>query len=591
MRLSCAQGGGEGTELTRGDVGDSGNGGGGSGPDGSAHGDDATVGLDRWAWGGLGESTARSSAMVNTSGLRADGHRPTGQLGHHENFHPKHGRLRRRQRGQSNGCKRGVVAGLNDKDSRAKDSSSVSGALESPFGASDNGNRCSRIIVAEEFQGDQPIVDGASHGRNIGASVNKIRTQRIHANTARPLFRDEGSSENLPFPEPASRGQHPEEVDDAKHTKPKPLDGFQTLKHFENGPQDEEGFRQDFNDPLAPPGSAATVSLGSSSFHQQGDHSGTAVVVSGQSIVLSMDERGGSAAPPFRPPAVRSHSPSLLPGLVRGGIVSAMIPESGAVSDRRRRAVNEIAKGRPRRWSSPTSRQRASIRESLWQGFTHSQYYSHGDELRLRTHQVEGRLCPGLAIRLGGRVALSGLNATAGGTRAAQGAAVRSDTSDQTKDYGIKVQDASRPSAGVFWSSVRTPEGAQRNLPEAPRRRLDGGDLANTTESDVTDESPARSTTSTKQMQQDSRSVTTSDMGDGSLDFSEGFLPGSTTMTPKPGLISHFRVVPRPASRRGTRKKGTHGRNSKPGFSLFSRPRDTAASVEDRGDGLKTGRR
>lgn len=568
---SSGSGAGNGGTRTRGSAGSSG---------GEAWGKSSS-GADVWAWAGGGGGAARGKAMLSAYGIPSERHTPTCSRGLHIEGGSRHNRGQRSQgssvRQGDTSCVGGGVGAVDEaRDSSAEDGAAVGTMRCTNMVASD---RTARGHGAHNHRGRKggrkqrsSAASSSSHGRTrhrLPSSGEKDRSVWIT---------EDGGSDGVGqalFGAPASRGDEVDSVVAAPALSPRPIERLGPRERLssrerlcrERVPDDQnrqsvDNFRQAFDDILVntisipPQQSLRTSSLP----YPAGPPAAKATVtVARHGALLSMDGRGGSAAPPYRPPqfhlrvanpctaaaaTVAASNAPLLPDLVP----SATGPGTVTVCDAESigpRESRDGSFGADDRSTPPVSRQRAMSHGSPWQARKQLRGYSE--------------------------VATAGT----GGTRE------RENTAGSGRNHQSTGGDDQSAGVGFTSTDAVGDAGTTTAVPEI-RRGCDGTDEIRTPQQ------PWAAPSASFVQMADAHSVLSEDgtyehpipagaiavRGGRSLDPFGRLLPGSANATtPQSELIDHFKLASRPASRRGTRQQGADGEDAQPAFCLFSEHR------------------
>lgn len=437
--------------------------------------------------------------------------------------------------------------------------------------------RCANIAASDRTARghgahNQRVRKGGRKQRSTaGSSASHGRTRHRHSSSGEKdrsvWVTEDGGSDGVGqalFGTPGSRGDGVDGGVAAPALSPRPIERlgprerlssreriFRDRVPDDQNRQSVDNFRQAFDDILVntisipPQQSLRTSSLP----YPAGPPAAKATVtVARHGALLSMDGRGGSAAPPYRPPQFHLRAanpctaaaatgvilnapllPDLVPSTTGPGTVTVFEAESFGA-----RESGDGSFGGDDRSTPPVARQRAMSHGSPWQARKH-----------LRGYAGVGAAAAG-GTREREDTAASGRNhQSTGGDDQSGGAGFAS--TDAVSDAGRRACDGKdgirilqQPWAAPSASSVRMAD--------------DGGELSE----DGTYEHPIPA-------------GGTAPSGGGSLDPFGRLLPGSANATiPQSELIDHFKLASRPASRRGTRQQGADGEDAQPAFCLFS---------------------
>ncbi|CAN0437109.1 unnamed protein product [Pylaiella littoralis] len=593
---------------------------------------------EAWAWAGVGGGAARGKAMLTAYGLQTDKHNPTCPRGTPGDGVARHGRLQRDQDGcgarkGESGDNTGIEGGGDrcagvegDGGSgkrRGRSGGSVGGrtgdtsldlvsagqvrwsrggkgrkqrSSAAPQGRSttmsdrrpseDRTASCAASSSSSSSRERQRFVDAAAGGGDGGGRVagqtststavtledHREQALLVTTTTAAASFDIKpGSRERAPAPAVAGADRRP-----AEHIQ-------RALEDLLVRPR---------GSPVSPPNQ-----FGCPAVAEADGALPTTTATSGHVAILSMDGRGGSAAPPYRPQQISlrtvtsaSHAP-VLPDLGTGtgtgtaggaGMIAAFDANSGNSRDAAGLGSNSGGGGGDGgggggggggdgHSTPPVSRQRSHSHHSPWQARKHprgfpagrggagfgrrhhhsTNHYSHPHE---RSLLLEERLTPG---------------SMSGGLRCL--------TSEST-ERALVVDSASANTAGAMASAAT---GAQTMVVVSAmsvddNRESPGGSNVALGPSSELRAGYGRPTScgNTAAAPPSSRTTVVTVAGGSNAAV-------ATAATTQSELIDHFKMAKRPTSRRGTRKHGSVGGEAgfggggdyapEPAFCLFSR--------------------
>lgn len=356
---------------------------------------------------------------------------------------------------------------------------------------------------------------------------------------------------------------------------------FREVTPGDHNRQSADQFRRAFDDLLVPPCSVpSSPSLGTSSLsnHAGRAAANTTVAIAEHGVLLSMDGRGGSAAPPYRPPqcSIRGANPGtavavnsvtlnvpLLPELVApttgSGTMSVFDIESNGNNESR-----DDTRGRDNTSTPPVSRECTLSQQSPWQERKHPRGIS-GEAVEGGTERITGfghRHQETCCVRDQSIGSSARSSATISPTEIVSNGSVTMTVEDirRTCDGMNGTRTRQSPWAASSASLARSPDVVC----------VGGGTLkqGSLTGSFTTDGTVSVTTTRHSCV---AAAATSFSGGARGLDPFGRLPPGSANATtPQSELIDHFKLASRPTSRRGTRKQGADGEEAQPAFCLFS---------------------
>lgn len=503
--------------------------------------------------------------MLSAYGIQTDRHNPTCPRGTPADGRTKHNRW---SRGQSLGTKQGpVVINIDDGQERCTGESGhgerfrgTKGRKSRPAASTDNTNTCYRASAEGCLVSDTSAKARGVRSREEGSGG---RVGQSSSGLGQCVNEGGATMATGASPRSSERLDYREQADDHR------------------SPADQ--IRQALEDLLVPPRSAASPAVGSTPLKHQNTNPSTVVDASEHRALLSMDGRGGSAAPPHRPHqltlrptagACASYAPRL-PGIVAVSTGLGMVATCDA--DGSGGSVTaDSSTGGDDRSTPPMSRQRAHSRHSPWHSREYPRAFSGGDRggadsgrSHIHHHQHRssgGEHSAGLSVRPSSHSSSEVTGDIGHVTRMLDG-----------NDYGT---NPTRPSAAppIGASSTRatsTGAGGQHDDQRGSSTDTPTHWAVASVDGEVGPSTTAAASTATQEPVPGlgSTSKTTARDSSGGLDPFGRLPPGSASITPQSELIDHFKVVPRPTSRRGTRKQGAEGEEAQPAFCLFSRQR------------------
>lgn len=571
-----------------------------------------------WAWAGKGGGTARGKAMLNAYGLQADKHNPTCPRGTPGESVARHGRWQRNQdvRGARKVESGGGGGGAGNEGGGDSSCRSSEGGLGT------TGQRRSGARAADGGRAGDKASDRVSAGQSQRFRGGKGRK---HRSSAFPQDRCRVVRDRCPSENKATGGGHPVEDVAAEGCdgvgrcagQAPPFAASSSGDHREGeGVLVKPGSRE-----LAPQDHLLVLSRGSTaSPHPSSGCSAlptttstaTTTTTSGHTATttLSMDGRGGSAAPPHRPSltaavSTTSYAP-VLPDLatamgtgVAGGaeVMTAFEADSGCGD-----TFGEGGGGGGDDHSTPpVSRQRSHSHHSPWQARKHPRGF-RGGRVGRHQHASHRGYHPHERSRVEERPR-SGSTTTGG--------RIGSCYSSESTEMVDSASSSSACAVGA-WAAGAAPPPATTTFPNA-RKAVDGSNNGPASASEprethgrpTSSGNPAPSSRSVVAVAPAEPSEQLGVFGEagrrwegGDLDPFERLLRphhssgghGSTSVVPQSELIDHFKLATRPTSRRGTRKPGSGGGGEgagggcctpEPAFCLFSRGAGGVGTARD----------
>lgn len=557
---------------------------------GSSRGGKTSAGSDVWAWagagGGGGGASARGKAMLSAYGLQADRHNPTCPRGVPGDVPARHGRW---QRGQGGAAGQGDGSGVSTEEKRDK---CAGGKEESRCGGVVAGGRSGEKSVdrGSSGHGQRPRGGKASKQRPSGASgisSASYRTPGDHSSTwgrDQDIWEDEKPSSDRggqisTTAASETRKEKGPVADVTAAISPRLEDIASSRETGVERDHPGDHIRRALEGLLVPSHGSMSCGFGARPRPHRDDFAasiaapaaGTGATVSQQAAVI-MDGRGGSAAPPHRPqqlsfraPASSAANSPIFPNLAApgGGLMPAFEPDNGSGQ-----AFGEDSSGGDDHSTPSVSRQRAHSHHSPWharkqpRGFTGGR---SGDGLRGSHNYARDR-------SLGGERTSSGMGGRPGMCL--------------SSESPIDMAHVPSLATACAESGVLLDSGPDRSLVTPP---LSFPATAVGKVCDGTSEASREWRASTKiSVEVTSTSAAAADdAGRSRLDVFDRLLHDSTTVTPHSELIDHFKLAPRPTSRRGTRSQGAEGEavQPEPAFCLFSGHRDDRSGGVGRGEG------
>ncbi|CAM9103456.1 unnamed protein product, partial [Laminaria digitata] len=534
---------------------------------GSCQGSKSSTGSELWAWAGVGGGAARGKAMLSAYGLQADRHNPTCPRGNPGDGTRRHVRWQRDHGGGTGRAEAGGGDGSDiglqksgglEGDGAAQCRGGGRGGRGSGRGGSKPSNRVSAGHAHNFFGG------GGRKQRSVAARSKPsgpARRSRDHSSSAgrdQGVGEGEGGSSDRARQTPgAAPGVWEEDGSGAMSTaaaSPRIVDSPAARERaVQEGGRPADQIQRALEGLLVPDqGPAPSRSRLAQGSHQGANTVATAAgvsatipaAVSGHMSVLTMDGRGGSAAPPYRPQQLSLRAPTtascapVLPGLAGpGGSGMAMIAAFEAAES----TSVDGGSGGDDHSTPPVSRQRAHSHHSPWQARKHPRGVFGG-----RGGGGFGRCHHGRQEHpLVGEKIKSGSGGRPGGCYSSESASNRSAFVTPSADSAARAEagagSTDRSSTVVVGASTATSDAAADGAPR------------------------------------------------GGLDPFDRLLHGAAAELPQSELIDHYKLAPRPTSRRGIRSQGVEGQSAQPepAFSLFSRQRDGVAcgsgrAVEDK---------
>lgn len=552
-----------------------------------------------WAWTGTGGGAARGKAMLNAYGLQVGKHSPTCPRGTRGGGAAKHGRWQRGQVGGAGKVEGGSLAVKADREKNGGVEGSGTGECRRGGGGEHGGEQMSDRVSSghgPRFRGGKSRkqrATAASTKLNTTSRRSKGRASSVRRD--RGVWHENGSSGNSAGHTRTAASESGNEKElvattTATSSKEPTMDGCH--------PADQ--IRWALEDPLVPPHNSTSNELEST----QGSHEGgcaapaataviptatTTSVLSGQVATLTMDGRGGSAAPPHRPQQLNLKAPSsalytpVLPDLagtggVGSGVMAAFEADSGC-----RHASGEASIVGDDYCTRPVSRQRSLSTHSPWHARKHPRGFpgGRGGAGFGRCHHHPDRSL------VGGRTKSERPDACFSSEPTANVTTFTHSFADSVTATGAGARGADR-----LW--VAPPISFAKPADEAPDdqenvlTRASLGCCSAIERATINAEGESSLTvTATPSATRDNGEVDAA-ARDG-LDPFNRLHHGSAAATPQSELIDHFKLASRPTSRRGTRKQGTEGDNAQPepAFCLFSGHRDDRGRRSSHGRGSR----
>lgn len=576
---------------------------------GSCQGSKSSTRSELWAWAGISGGAARGKAMLSAYGLHGDRQNPTCPRGNPGDGTRRHGRW---QRGHGGSTGRAEAGGGDRSDiglqkSGGGDSDGAAQCRGGGHGGRDGGRRGSKPSNRGSVRHVHSAFGGSSRKqRSVVAGSKPSGPARRSRDNSSSAGRDQGFREGERSPS-ARRKQTPTAALGCREEDPSGEMSLATASpRLVDSPGSRERAVPDSGRPadhiqralegLLVPAEGTTPSR--SRLKQGPSQDTTSAVaitdgiptsaispaaVSGHASVLTMDGRGGSAAPPYRPQQLSLRAPTtascapVFPGLAGpgGGSGMAMIAAFEAESSCGHTSVDG-GDGGDDYSTPPVSRQRAHSHHSPWHARKHPRgvFGGRGGGAFGRCHH--GRQEHALV----GEITKSGSGGRSG--------ACSSSESPSNGYYFVTPSSGSVTSAeagarGTDRSWAVPPISMAKPVDEAPDVLGDGHEGLRepldpySTGSSATENSWERSRSTTVVGASTAKSAAAADGAlRGGFDPFDRLLHGGATVLPQSELIDHYKLAPRPTSRRGTRNQGVEGQNSQPepAFSLFSRQRD-----------------
>lgn len=614
---------------------------------GSSRGSKSSSTSDVWAWSGAGGGTARGKAMLSAYGLQTGKHNPTCPRGT-----PGDGsaRLGRWYRGQSGGGAENGAGGAGGGKADAEEVHEKCGSAESGGIGEYRGSVCGdskrcggnasdraacghtgQRFRASKARKHRPSVGtlSKSHaaarrsGDHIGGTPSGGRGHGVWDTTAEGASGGKCSEKTLPHTTTTEASRDDDvSVATTAPTVPTP----RTTETPDSQELPEDGHRpadhiwRALEDLLVPPRGATSHGSSASTFvpHQSGccapgvaaAAAAAAAATSGQVAVLTMDGRGGSAAPPHRPsqlvlraPASAFYSP-VLPDLAGTESGAGVLPceADSSCGQASGEGGGSVGGGGDDHSTPPVSRQRAHSHHSPWQARKHPRGFMGGrggagfgrchhyhQERSLAGERNTGLLGENTSACLSPSSSLEpGASQIADGNYVATAAAAGLEHAvprcaaappialarppaeiDADEDASCDRQRSSDDHcfAAVASTSKKNRAAGANKSPAATASATTAaaaavvGVLASTQEVSFFGEGGAAVGRKT----------------DG-LDPFDGLANDTVVVSPQSQLIDHYKLAPRPTSRRGSRNQGAEGDAVKPAFCLFSGHRDDRAS-------------
>jgi len=312
-----------------------------------------------WAWAGAGDGAARGNAMLSAYGLQTDRLNPTCPRGVPGNSAARHGRWQRDKDG-GGARKVGSASSAGNGGDQDKGGGVEGGAGADQRRGSGSGSGCGRAGDKLTSRNDR-----ASPGQN-GFRGGKGRNKRPSV-APRGASTSTSDTRGQPAGDAAAEGCCGPQASASVAASPGDL-GEDHL--FLTKPRSREHTLEDAL--IHPRGSTASA-------HKSGSSALPPAATSGQVALLSMDGRGGSAAPPYRPkptnlaaPASASYAP-VLPDLGTGmGTGTAGVGGTVAASEADHGYGGSFGEGdggggTGDQNTPPVSRQRSYSHHSPWQ--------------------------------------------------------------------------------------------------------------------------------------------------------------------------------------------------------------------------------
>lgn len=518
-------------------------------------------GPEVWAWAGAGDGAARGNAMLSAYGLQTDRPNPTCPRGAPGNSTARHGRWQRDKDG-GGARKAGSASSAGNEEGRDKGGGVQSGA---GVGQQRRGSGC----------GSGGCNDRASPSQNQGFRGSKGRKQRPTAaprGASTATCDARGQSAGDAVAEGCCGAQVSASVTDSS--------GDPREDHvFLTKPSPRERALEDAL--LHPRGSTASP-------HQPGCSALPPAATSGQVALLSMDGRGGSAAPPYRPQPMSLAAPSsalyapVLPDLGAGmGTGTAAVGGTIVASEVNHGCGGSFGEGEGGGGTGdhstpPVSRQRSCSHHSPWQARKHPRGFPGG---RVGRHHHSSH-----HSHLHER-SLLGEWPTSGSTTSRLGLCFSSESRERTS-----TADSTSVCEAESWTSVAPPSMATASgdpTGDFNNPNGSGGPASPGNAAPPSSSRPAGVMVAVVGMagRRKDGELDPFDRlldphnhgGEGSSSAAAAVAVATTTeasqqTVPKSELIDHFRMATRPPSRRSSREQGGGDDGApEPAFCLFSR--------------------
>lgn len=564
-----------------------------SGGAGFGRGGKSSNGPEVWAWAGTGGGgAARGVAMLNAYGLQTDQHNPTCPRGNAGESAARHGRWQRNQDG----------GGARKAESGGGGAGSEGGGGN--YRRSEGGVGTSQKNRSSDKGTGSDRAGGKTSDRGSAGKGHRFRggKGRKHRSSVIPQDRSRVVRGRCPSEDKATGGEQP--VGDAAAEG---CDGVgrgagQTSASIASTPGDHHhegegllikpGSRE-----LAPQDLLVLPHGSTASPHPSGC---SALPTTGHTATLSMDGRGGSAAPPHRPSLTAAVSTSYAPvlpdlatamgtGAAGGtGVIAAFEADNGGGD------TFEEGGGGDDHSTPPVSRQRSHSHHSPWQARKHPRGFPGGRVSRHHHTSHQGH--PHERSRVEERP-------RSGSTT---GTICSCFSSESTEMATATAVDSALACAAGAWVVGAPPT---PTLTNATKSVGDGNDLPSTSDSR---EPYGRPTSSGNNTAPSSRAVAVTEaespgrlgvFGEvrwregGDLDPFDRLLHphhhgghSFSSVVPQSELIDHFKLATRPTSRRGVRKPGSGDGGEgagggdctpEPAFCLFSRGVGGAGTARD----------
>lgn len=578
-----------------------------------------------WAWAGVGGGAARGKAMLSAYGLQTDKH-TTCPRGTHGDGTARHGRWQRDQ--DSSGARRGESGGSAGNEGGVDKCGEVetgggSGQRRGRGGGS-GGGRVGDTPSDRVSTGQVQRIRGgkarkqrpspASQGRSTtmsdrrssedrsashAASSSSSREQQRIGDAATDGCDGGGRGAGQTSTSTVPLGDHREDALLVKttvtaapfDTKPDPKEhaaaAVVTVAAAGVDRRPAEHIQRALEDLLVRPrGSTASPhnQSGCSAVAEADSALPTTTIASGHMAILSMDGRGGSAAPPYRPQQMSlrtvtsaSHTP-VLPDLGTGigtgtaggaGMIAAFDTDSGNGGDVIGQGIN--SGGGDDHSTPPVSRQRSHSHHSPWQARKHPRGFPGGKGgagfSRRHHHTTSHHSHPHERSLLEERL-------TSGSTTGGLRSCFSSESAERTSILESSSMNNAGSMAGIVAGAPQTMAAVNATSIDDNNDAPGDGNVAFGYSEPRAGYGRPTSCGDTAAAPPPSRSATVTVAGD-------SYSAVAIVATPQSKLIDHFKMAKRPTSRRGTRKQGGEEGEGmgweggdyapEPAFCLFSR--------------------
>ncbi len=520
-------------------------------------------GPEVWAWAGAGDGAARGNAMLTAYGLQTDRINPTCPRGASGNSAARHGRW---QRDKDGGGARKVesASSAGNEEDRDKGGGVEGGAGVGQRRGSGCGSGTGRAADKLSCRDDR-----VSPSQNHGFRGSKGRKQRP---TAAPRGASTATCD--------TRGQP---AGDAAAEGCCGAQGTASVTASPGDPREDRVFltkpsprERALEDALMHPrGSTASP-------HQSGCSALPSAATSGQVALLSMDGRGGSAAPPYRPqpmslaaPASTSYAP-VLPDLGTGmGTGTARAGGSIVASEADHGCGDSFGEGdggggTGDQSTPPVSRQRSYSNHSPWQARKHPRGFPGG---RVgRHHHSSHHSHPHERSRLE-EWTTSGSTTSRLGSSLSSESRERASTVDST--LVCEADSWTRAAPSTMATASGDPAGEDSN-PNGGGRPASSGNAAPPPSSRPAGATVAVAGMAGRRKDGDlnpvDRLLGPHNHGGEDSSSTAAAAAASQSIVPRSELIDHFKMATRPPSRRSSREQGGGEDGApEPAFCLFSR--------------------